>query len=317
MRHSSHSASDKKYLVQPLRILVATDLHDQDSLIPHIVAQGRASGALVTIVHAIEPNRCASCTSGVCRRAAEKAAGKREEEKIAAMVKKIEDQGVSCEAVLKHGLPADVVQEAISATGATRLIVASSARGKLGQFVLGSVANQLIGRVAIPIFLAGPHAAPTEGHCSPRRILHPVSMKGDYLQSAEFAIQLGELYGAEVTMLHVARHDVQRSLHTSLALSLADRLFAELAPNRDHLGPQIKISVAFGDPVDQIGKEAELLNADWIVLGVAEGFSLWPLMETTAYRLLAVAGCPVLAIRHQPQLNQDCDAEVTYLAGTF
>jgi len=317
MQHSSHSASDKKHLVQPLRILAATDLHDQDRLIPHIVAQGRASGALITIVHAIQPNQCASCTSSVCRRTAEKAAGKREEEEIAAMVKKIEDQGVSCTTVLKRGFPADIVQEAIDATGATRLIVASSARGKLGQFVLGSVANQLIGRVAIPIFLAGPHAAPTEDHCSPRRILHPVSMKGDYLQSAEFAIQLGALYGAEVTMLHVAQQDVQRNLHTSLALSLADRLFAELVPNRDHRTPQIKVSIAFGDPVDQIGKEAELLNADWIVLGVEEDFSLWPFTESTAYRLLAVAACPVLAIRHQPHLNQDRDAEVTYLAATF
>ena len=317
MQPFSHSASAQKHFVQPLRILVATDLDDQDSLIPHIIAQGRVSGALVTIVHAIEPDQCTACEWGVCPSTTDKAARQDEGERLAAMVKKIEAQGVSCTAVLKDGFAADVVQEQIDATGATRLIMASHGRGKLGQFVLGSVANQLIGRIGIPIFLAGPHSEPTESHCSPRKILHPVSMKGDYLQSAQFAVQLGALYGAEVTMLHVVRQELQRSLHTGLALSLADRLFTEFASNRCSPGLPIKISVAFGNPVDQIRREAALLNADWIVLGAEEGFAQWPLMESTAYRLLAMADCPVLAIRHQPQLIQEHGAEVAYLAGAF
>lgn len=50
--------------VAPGRILVATDLTDDDYLVPHAVAQARASNARVTLLHAILPARSISVEAG-------------------------------------------------------------------------------------------------------------------------------------------------------------------------------------------------------------------------------------------------------------
>jgi nucleotide-binding universal stress UspA family protein len=297
-------------LVLPARIIVATDLTDQERLLPHIIAQGKTSGACVTLVHAIQPNQCISCDSCNCPNVGGERDIEDNEKLLAAMAGEIESHNVSCTWILKRGFAADIVRDQINTTGATRLIIGTHGRGKLGQFVLGSVANQLLGTVAVPIFLVGPHSEPVKNHCSPRRILHPVSMKGDYRRSADLAIQIGQLYQAEVTMLHIADdREVRRSLQAGLALSLADKLFAEFAPGNNRHDSPVKISVAFGEPVDQISKEATRIDADWIVLGVAEGSFTWPLRESTAYRTLVVSECPVLAVRHLPvKVSSNSDA---------
>jgi nucleotide-binding universal stress UspA family protein len=217
---------------------------------------------------------------------------------LAKMARQVEEHGVPCTTILKHGLPQDVIEEAIEDKEARRLIMGSHGRGKLGRLTLGSVANQLLGHVAVPVFLVGPHCSNCPDRTQPKRILHPVSMNGEYRRSVEIAVQLAQMYDAEVTMLHIGDRETERAFNTSLALSWAERIFAELNPDDGRPRPKIKVSVAFGEPVTEIRQEANRIKADWIVLGVDEGQNLWPLLETTAYRTLAVVDCPVFAFRH-------------------
>lgn len=297
MKPDADKAVDNARFILPTRMLVATSLEDQDRLLPYVVAQAKATGALVTLVHAIEPKECTNtgldgvqCTDcGEDRRDSEA--------KLAAMAREIEAQNVSCNWVLKRGYVIDVLQDQVALTGATRLIIVSHGRGKMGQLIFGSVANQLLGTVPVPIFMVGPHSTATPNHCTPRRILHPVSMDGDYKRGAKIAIGLAEMYDAEVTMLHIADSDIERSMQAGFAISWAEKLFAELVPEGNRIHSQIKVSIAFGEKVEQIRKQAIQMHADWIVMGVEEGFPIWPLPESTAYRTMAVASCPVLAIQ--------------------
>jgi nucleotide-binding universal stress UspA family protein len=295
---------ERAHLAKPETIVVATDLTDAEILVPHAVAQAKATGARIRLVHAIDPRETFSVESRMVVYQSRTEEESRVELALRGMASEIETQGVACEVRWRHGYPADVVPEQIAESGATRLIMASHGRGKLGQFLLGSVANHLLGKVSVPVFIAGPQSLPSGSHATPRRILHPVSMNGDYKESAKLAIQLARLYRAELTMLHIPDRDIEKSLHPGCTLCWAKNLFAKLVPEGADVVPPLRIDLAFGDKVEQIRDAAKRTEADWIVMGVDEGFSLWPLTENTAYRVLSVAGCPVLAIRrraHSPE----------------
>jgi len=118
----------------------------------------------------------------------------------------------------------------------------------------------------------------------------------------ELAIELARSFHAELTLLHVPDRDVETSIHPGCTLTWAENLFATLVP-KDPDGeprPAIEVRVAFGNVVDEIRKEAVRNDSDWIVLGVEEGFPFWPLKDSTAYKVISVADCPVLAVRHDP-----------------
>jgi nucleotide-binding universal stress UspA family protein len=124
-------------LVSPKRILVATDLNDSEFLIPHAIAQAKASGAMVTLVHAIQPFE--ALPAGVVSLDSidwQKSQSDIEIEMIG-VAEIIEAAGVSCGVVAKRGFAADVVQDQIKTTHATRLIMASHGRGKWGQLMMG------------------------------------------------------------------------------------------------------------------------------------------------------------------------------------
>ena len=106
------------------------------------------------------------------------------------MAHKLEEHGVVCNIDIQHGFASDVVREAIMDTGATRVIMGTHGRGKFGQFALGSVANELLKTVDVPIFAIGPGVHGTTDHATPRKILHPVSMVGDFQRGVDFAVEL-------------------------------------------------------------------------------------------------------------------------------
>jgi len=178
--------------------------------------------------------------------------------------------------------------------------MASHGRGKWGQFMMGSVANQILGNVSIPVFVVGPKSANFPEHATPRRILHPVSLNGDYKRGVELAIEIARMFHSELTLLHIPDRDVEASIHPGCTLTWAENLFATLVPKPTALEHPIEVSVAFGNLVEEIRKSATRIGADWIVLGVEEALPFWPLRDSTAYKVLAVAECPVLAFRSDP-----------------
>ena len=291
----------KNSLIAPRRILVATDLTDGEYLIPHAVAQAKASCANVTLVHAILPAETLPLDAGSIAYVDWAKTEQDIQVALLSLASQIEAQGVSCDVVAKHGFAAEVVQDEIKATRATRLIMASHGRGKWGQFMMGSVANQLLGNVSIPVFVVGPKSAPFPKHATPGKILHPVSLNGDYRHGVELAIDLARIFKAELTLLHIPDRDVEASIHPGCTLTWAENLFATLVPKAGPLDPPIQVSVAFGNVVEEIRKGAVRIGADWIVLGVEETTPFWPLHESTAYKVLAVSECPVLAFRSDPR----------------
>jgi len=305
MQPTTFSHSQVSAFVNPARILVATDLTDGDYLVPHAVAQAKASGACVMLIHAVLPANAFSMAAGCAPYPDEMMVDREVQLQLQGMARQIERQGVSCEIFFKHGFAAEVIAYKLKTTRAARLIMGTHGRGRLGQFALGSVAKELLGSVDVPVFVVGPHALDAADQATPRRILHPVSLIGDYKKSAEIAFELARTYNAQLTLLHVLAPDAEPTVNRERSLVWSEKALLALLANGQGLTTSIQARATHGNVVEEVLNAATQTNADWIVLGVDGGFQPLPLQNSTAYKVIAAADCPVLAIRHEPNNVKD------------
>lgn len=282
----------------PDRILVATDLTDGDYLIPHVVAQAKASNARVTLVHGILPANLLPMEAGALSIVEQEQIDAQVRSILLGIAARIQQHGVACDIVAEHGFAADVIRQQIKITGAQRLIMGTHGRRGLAQMALGSVARELLSSTNIPILAIGPHVGGGAGNGIPRAILHPSSLRGDYRTTAAFAIDLAQAYRADLTLMHVVEPNGGDSLDRAQVLNRAGHDLSALAPNGEDLVPPIYTTVSCGNRVEEILHAASQINAGWIVVGVDAPVSFSPLRSSTAYKVLSAATCPVLAFPH-------------------
>lgn len=287
-------------LAVPDRILVATDLTDLDYLLPHVVAQAKASGAQVTLVHAILPSDIAPVEAWAVSSIEECKIDRDARVMLLGIARQLQAQGITCDISARRGHASRVIRDELGRIDATRLILGTHGRGKLGQLTLGSVAHELLSKVDIPVFVVGPHARDAVQHATPRKILHPVSLMGDYQESVDLALEIAQSYRAELTLLHVLDRDTAEEINPERTIAWAKHALEALALDGTNLVPPVHTLVTTGKLAEEILKAAAQTNADWIVLGADGGFRPWFYKESAAYKVLTVATCPVLTLRHEP-----------------
>jgi len=306
MEALNHHHLTRGLLATPDRILVATDLTDTDSLIPHAVAQAKTYGARLTLVHAVAP-LCVTCGEEAVIRYAEQSQVIHDlRTKLLAEARAIEAQGIPCDAVVHTGTANEVIQEELNYRDATRLIMGTHGRNKLGQFVLGSVAHELVQNVEMPVFVVGPHARVATEHVAPRKILHPVSLTGNFRESFCVACDIARKYQAELTLLHVLGRNSrsERWVSSQLAIEWAQEGLERLMASAEKPLPLMQTCVSTGKLAEEILKTAGSMAADWIVLGASNEPRRWSFRDTAAFRVLAESSCPVLTVHREPLLQQ-------------
>ncbi|HEV2619973.1 MAG TPA: universal stress protein [Acidobacteriaceae bacterium] len=311
MPHTTELSIRAQELASPDHILVATDLTDGAHLVPHAIAQAQACGAGLTLVHAIT----AQPVDGRGGLYAEESQRDRDARHAMTDLKQqIEASGLACRTICRHGFATDVIREALEQTGATRLIVGTHGRSKLGQIILGSVTNDLLADIHVPVFAVGPSAGSAARQSKPRTILHPVSFDGDYIPTVGLAADLACAYSAELVLLHVLDLSARRGRTLRGAESELNSLVANYS--QDDSIPGVKVRVTIGDPVKEILNSADETEADLIVMGIAGASPLFHFRDSAAYKVTAAAHCPVLALRHGPsqlspasrkETNEDCN----------
>lgn len=300
MQNALESSSANGVMAAPDHILVATDLTDFEYLMPHVVAQAQASGASVTLVHAVLPSDYVPSAPEAIPYVDKATIIHDAQVTLRSMASQIESRGITCDTAVRDGAPSEMIQSEIGRTRATRLILGTHGRNKFSQLILGSVALQIIPRVTIPIFLVGPHARDAVQHAAPRKILHPVSLLGNYQASAAFALELAHMYRAELTFLHVLDSDVAEEVNPQRTVEWAKQALKTLTPDGTALLPPVRTQVTTGKVAQEILKIADRIDADWIVLGADAGHRHWPFNESTTYKVVAKSTRPVLTLRHEP-----------------
>jgi nucleotide-binding universal stress UspA family protein len=289
---------------QPSVILVATDLSDLDQLVPFALQFAHESDARIVLLHVL------GAGAGI----AADATGMPYYDPAAAIdfaIKTIEPwraiaraQEIACDAVVREGHPAQQIIAAARQFNAQRLILGTRSRSKVSKLLLGSVAEQVLRSVNLPVMTVGPEAH-LEGASDTRQrvVLHATTLRQTSSPSAALACRIASAQKANLVLLHVLPpldEMIREHLPTGLdstAMRELSILAAEIGAN-DSCCTRVEPRVAHGHPAIEILATAAELGANLIVLGATQRSAFHNLThDRTIYRVLAHARCPVLTLR--------------------
>ncbi|HTV03991.1 MAG TPA: universal stress protein [Acidobacteriaceae bacterium] len=286
----------------PDEIVVATDLADAERLIPYAVAQARLSGAALTFVHAMPPDQSLDARAGVSSLEGQSGASDSRKDAMEEIARRVRAQGISCSTVVNAGPVADVVAEILRRTGAGRLIVGTHARQGVDKLLVGSVARKLLESVDVPVFIVGPQCKGASQTWTLRRILVASSTLEQNAPKTVVADAIAMHCHAELTVLHVLvpSRPATRRTRPAQIQTLTEPI---MKAHDEGTGQLAFTRVTAGDPAVEIVRVANEISADLIVLGVHHyPFRLPFGKETTAYKVLASAPCPVLTLKSDSAL---------------
>jgi nucleotide-binding universal stress UspA family protein len=291
---------------QPTVILVATDLSDLDRLIPFALLQAQQSGGRIILLHVLGPG--ASVTADPVGMPYYDPAGA-----IDFALKTIEPwrmraraQDIACDAVVREGQPAQQIIAATRQFNAHRLFLGTRSRSKVSKLLLGSVAEQVLRSVKLPVITVGPEAhLEAAGDTRQRVVLHATTLRETSTPSAALACQIAASQRAKLVLLHVSPpiDEMQRDLLPTELDSTAVRelhiLAAEIGA-AESCCAEVDVRVEHGHPAIEILAASAELGANLIVLGSTHRSVLHNLThDRIVYRVLAHARCPVLTLRDE------------------
>jgi len=322
--------------IRPERILVATDLSDLDRLMPFALEQAIETGARLLLLHVLASGvAMAADASGVPYF---DPAGALEfvEKTMAPWCEFAGRQSIGCDVLVREGHPAQNIAALIRQFHVNRILLGTRSRSRLGKLLLGSVAEQVLRSVNLPVITVGPEAHISVAH-SERVVLHATTLKETSRTSAALAFQIAANQGAKLVLLHVlppvdepggfepevfgqqARRvgaSGQPAAQDSAALhglrTLASQTLASQPASQ--CSSAIESHVVHGNPSIEILAAAADTRARLIVLGATDRSAFANLTrDRTIYRVLAHARCPVLTLREplaaSPSAERHCIAQ--------
>ena len=285
----------------PAVILVATDLNDLDRLIPFAFQQAAETRARLILLHVIGPGSAitvdSSCLPAYNPSDAMQLAGK----VLYSWCDTARSRKIACDALLREGNVAEQIALSARQFSADRLLLGTRSKGKLEKLLLGSVAEQVLRSVYLPVMTVGPEAHLPLANDNPQRVvLHATTLREASRPSAALACQIAASQGAKLLLLHVlppvdefARKGLPTGMDSAAMYEL--RLLANEA--EASCCTSVEPYVVHGNPSIEILAEAVERGASLIVLGATQRSALQSLTrDRVVYRVLAHARCPVLTL---------------------
>lgn len=287
----------------PKTILVATNLLEAPSYLEQVIHQSQRSGARVLLVHVARP---ACGRKGMDELRSHLLANRSLEPVIATlhgMAKILRQGGVVCDSVILSGNPAEQIPLEAKARNVDRVMVATRGASGAERLLTGSVAEELVAAIEVPVLVIGPHAKlhARPGH-SATQILMATTFEPGSASRARFAHALAQAEGAQLTLLHVidaeAINRAQKRQVRESARKKLESCLPQLLRARSHT----TLRVEEGDPAIRILEVARSLHADLIVLGCSSEAAISRMLgNSIVYRVLKDADCPVMTLRNAAQ----------------
>jgi nucleotide-binding universal stress UspA family protein len=223
--------------------------------------------------------------------------------------------GVAARCVVLHGPDsvAKILSDYIARSGIGMVIMATHGRTGLGRFWLGSVADELVRTVRIPVLVLRPpkgDGAPAVESWHARRILVPLDGSERAEAALEAAVELGWLTSAHYTLVQVVKPPMYDTYPDTVALQIDEhQLQHDLDRAREYLdktADQLRavglhvntLAVAHPNIAEGIVHEASASNADLIALAT-HGRGGWKRLAlgSVAQEVLHKAHLPLLLLR--------------------
>lgn len=280
----------------PDTILVASNLQDAPHLVPHAIAQAKFSGAKILLVHVIEPENLRTIPAQELPFLISPTV-RSVQTKLNRILKQFQQRGISCEPIVLKGMAGKEIAAFIEERTVDRVIVGTRSAERIERILLGSVAEDLLHEVGVPVCVIGPHVRPQARPAQePASIIFATSFHHESQQSAQLAIEIANLHQARLTLLHVLPNGQE---YEEFYKQREDQLLT-LVTEEAKLWSSPSIAIRAGDPATQILAEAAKLSADLIVLGATGASKTARLLATgVVHRVIAQAKAPVITLRRE------------------
>ena len=290
---------------RPSVILVATDLGDLDRLMPFALQQAHQSDARIILIHVL------GAGAGI----AADPVGMPYYDPASAIdfaIKALEpwrmmarSQDIPCDAVVREGHPAQQIIAGARQFKADRILLGTRSRSKVSKLLLGSVAEQVLRSVNLPVITVGPeaHLEAASGTGSQRVVLHATTLRETSSPSAALACESAAANPARRGLMHVLPPlDEMKREHLPTGLDSSAMRELQILAAETGAGElcctKVETRIAHGHPAIEILAASAELNASLIVLGSATHSIVHNLThDRTVYRVLAHARCPVMTLR--------------------
>lgn len=292
---------------RPTTILVATDLADTDRLFPVALNRALESDSRLILLHILTAgNTIAIDSSGLpfydpieALRFAEKS--------LDVYRMQAHDAGLSCSIMVREGVAAQQIVATARQLNVDLLVLGTRSRSRLGKMLLGSVADQVLRSVPVPVLTVGPEAHLRATVKERRRtVLYATTLSESSHKSATLACELARSSNARLVMIHVLPPPFSFGrMEASDLRECTLRELERLIPQDLSCTCSAEAQVAVGNPAIEILAEAANQDADIIVLGASQQSTLQKLAKDgTIYRILAHSRCPVLTILEDEEASE-------------
>lgn len=291
----------------PAVLLVATDLTDLDRLMPFAFEQAVETGARLILLHVLASAAVMSADAIGMPYYDPVGALEFATNTLEPWCELARHKSIVCDALVREGHAVRQIEAVLRQFQVDRLLLGTRSRSKLGKLFLGSVAEQVLRSVNLPVMTVGPEAhLPVQGGDCIRVVLHATTLRETSRPSAALACQIAASQGAKLVLLHVlppmdepTTHETGRSGQLAALDSAAlHELRALAAETGAHCCSCVEPLVVHGNPSIEILAAAAGQRASLIVLAATRRSVLDNLTrDRTIYRVLAHAHCPVLTLR--------------------
>jgi nucleotide-binding universal stress UspA family protein len=292
---------------RPRSILVATDRAEIDRLFGLALIEAKASRAKLYLLHVLTVTQAMAVDLGGMPYYDPLEAINYTERYLTAYAAEARDAGIDCEVLVREGPAPQQILACAQQYHVDRVLLGTRSRGKWGKLLIGSVAEQVLRSVPVPVLTAGPEADEQRtGVNGVRTILHATSLSQASRPSAALACHEAEARNARLMLMHVLPGGSSYALKNEHLRAYAERELMSILPDWAADRLQIETIVASGNPAVEILAEAHGRRPQLNVLGALMSPRLAAVArEGIAYRVIAHAPCPVLTIcEHRPVLKQ-------------
>jgi len=310
---------DTRRWTHPATILVATDLSDLDHLMPFAMEQASETGVRLILLHVLTSTAVISADAVGMPYYDPVGALEIVEQRLRPWCEQAARRGIRCDALVREGQPTLQIAAAIRQFHVDRVLLGTRSRSKIGKLLIGSVAEQVLRSVYLPVITVGPEAhLPVDrgpDNTIDRVVLHATTLRETSRPSAALACRIAAAQKAKLVLLHVLPH-IPEMERKGLPIGLDSAAMVELRILAEQTGAgccsAVEPIVAHGNPSIEILALAQERHASLIVLGATRRSAFENLTrDRTVYRVLSHAVCPVLTLREPQVMPEEVRVETS------
>jgi nucleotide-binding universal stress UspA family protein len=304
---------------QPAVILVASDLDDLDRLMPFALSQAARTKAHLILLHVLAAGSTLSIDERGTPLYDPALAIEQSEVALQPWCEVATQRGIVCDAVVRDGQPARQIAAAARQFHADRILIGTRNRDKKGKSPLGSVAEQVLRSVNLPVITVGPEAhLPVEAGDPPPIVLHATNLRETSRPSAALACQIASRLGYRLILMHVlppGRGSRRSGQPAAADEPVRERLRQLTAETAADCNLAVEPLVVHGNPFVEVLAAASECGADLIVLGLTPHSIFENLTrDRVVYQVVAHACCPVITLREHLPASVELPQEATAAA---